>query len=67
MAGVEKLVMFDVYCSRCEYSGRPEKCDPCNECMDYGGREYSERPINFVAMDGANIDILAPEVRKIEF
>ena len=62
----EKLVRFDIYCPLCEYEGRPEKCDPCNECLDIGGRLDSERPVNFEAKDGVDMDILMPECRKIE-
>ena len=66
MNPVEKLVSFAVYCPKCKYYERDEKFDPCNECLDYGGRECSERPFNFEAADGVDIDILAPETRKVE-
>lgn len=67
MEGLDRIVPFDIYCPKCVYNGRGEKYDPCNECLDYGGRINSERPVNFEAADGVDMDILAPETRKVEF
>lgn len=46
---MEKIIRFDKFCPVCEnwkvddISGK----DPCNECLNVGGREDSKKPINF--------------------
>lgn len=42
-------------CHQCEYYDEPETRDPCDECLNVGGRENSHRPINFKEKkDGKN-------------
>ena len=42
-----KEVRFDKWCSRCEHKDLDEHKDPCNACLDYGGREGSAKPEYF--------------------
>jgi len=42
-----KEVRFDIYCDLCIYKDKPEKEDPCNECLNYGMMEETERPYYF--------------------
>lgn len=43
----DQEVYFDQYCESCLYKDRPEKCDPCNECLDYGFNDQSHKPMNW--------------------
>ena len=49
-----KFVNFKEYCPLCKYSDRPEKCDPCNECLEIGANEETSKPIKFEGKGGAN-------------
>lgn len=40
-------VDFATYCPKCMYSSRPEKCDPCNECLEFGEGIETRVPINY--------------------
>lgn len=42
-----KEVDFEKYCPKCKYGPRDEKYDPCNECLEYGALECTERPFLF--------------------
>ena len=44
---VTKFVDFQKYCNVCKNKDVPETDDPCNECLEYGARENSTKPINF--------------------
>lgn len=44
---VTKFVDFQKYCNICKNKDVPETDDPCNECLEYGARENSTKPINF--------------------
>ena len=45
--GSYKDVRFDKYCKTCKYGELSEVKDPCNECLEYGMREGTEKPLNF--------------------
>lgn len=42
-----KEVRFDIYCGKCEYSKKEGYEDPCNECLEQGMREGTEKPLNW--------------------
>lgn len=42
-----KEVYFDQYCKTCKYEKRPEKDEPCNECLDNPVNLYSNKPIKY--------------------
>lgn len=42
-----KLVDFDKYCEKCEYSDRDGTQHPCNSCLTVPARENSHKPINY--------------------
>ena len=42
-----KEVRFDVYCRSCKYHKYREEQDPCNECLEVGMREGTEKPENW--------------------
>lgn len=39
-----KEVRFTTYCKTCKYQKRHEAQDPCNECLEIGMREGTEKP-----------------------
>lgn len=43
----QKFVAFEAYCDKCKYAELPGWKDPCNECLKVGGRENTQRPVNF--------------------
>lgn len=42
-----KEVYFDSFCSQCMHKELEEKFDPCNECLEYGAREGTHKPLHF--------------------
>ncbi len=40
-----KEVRFDIYCKTCKYAKLPEYYDPCNECLESGMNEETEKPV----------------------
>ena len=42
-----KEVYFNEYCMTCVYKDLPESEDPCDECLEYPGQQYSHKPINY--------------------
>lgn len=46
---MEKIVRFDVFCPVCEHREVKdiEGAEPCNECLSYGGRMYTMKPLHF--------------------
>lgn len=42
-----KEVRFDIWCAKCKYKDLDEKYDPCNDCLDEGGREGTIKPLYF--------------------
>lgn len=42
-----KEVRFDIYCKTCQYHEKAAYEDPCNECLCYGMREGTEKPLNW--------------------
>lgn len=40
-----KEVRFSKYCKLCEYSGRSDADDPCNECLEVGMNVGTEVPV----------------------
>ena len=47
MEVVDMIVDFKKYCELCEYKDKREYEDPCNECLDYGTNENSQKPVCF--------------------
>lgn len=45
MEETNKEVYFDQHCKTCKFNKRPEKCDPCCECLANFCREESHKPI----------------------
>jgi hypothetical protein len=43
----EKIVDFKTYCNKCKYRDYKEGQDPCNDCLDNGGREGTTKPQYF--------------------
>ena len=42
-----KEVRFDIWCQKCRHRNKNEAQDPCNECLEVGMREGSEKPENW--------------------
>ena len=42
-----KEVDFKHYCQKCKYRDLQEKMDPCNECLEVGMREGTNKPEYF--------------------
>lgn len=40
-------VRFDIFCKKCKHGPLNEVKDPCNECLEYGMREGTEKPLCF--------------------
>lgn len=57
-----KIVDFEQYCPLCKYSDRPEKCDPCNECLEVGGNEGTDKPVRFE--EGGRVNGIKKRTRK---
>ena len=43
-----KEVRFDKYCKTCKHYILEEYKDPCNECLEIGMREGTEKPDRYV-------------------
>lgn len=50
--GSYKDVLFNKYCKTCKYGELSEVKDPCNECLEYGMREGTEKPLYFEEKKG---------------
>ena len=48
-----KEVYFDQWCYKCVNKNINEWDDPCNECLEYPGREYSHKPEFYKEKDNA--------------
>lgn len=46
-----QLVKFNVYCKHCTYFNIKETEEPCNSCLEEGGREQSHIPARFDKWD----------------
>lgn len=46
-----KEVRFDIYCKKCKHQKLNESKDPCNECLDHGWNDETEKPVNYVPQD----------------
>ena len=42
-----KQVRFDKYCKLCRWDEKKEAYDPCNNCLEIGMREGTEKPEYF--------------------
>ncbi len=42
-----KEVKFNVYCKQCKHGEKEEKMDPCNDCLNFGMNNMSEKPVYF--------------------
>ena len=41
------IVDFKTYCPKCKHAKKDQAEEPCNTCLEYGGRELSEVPEKF--------------------
>lgn len=39
-----KEVRFDIYCKKCKHERKKDYEDPCNDCLEVGMREGTEKP-----------------------
>lgn len=44
---MEKIVEFELYCSKCKHYDSSDADDPCDYCLSVPARENSRRPINY--------------------
>ena len=42
-----KEVRFNKYCEKCKHKDVKAYKEPCNECLEHGMNEGSEKPVNF--------------------
>ena len=49
-----KQVRFDIYCKKCIYKDLEEYKDPCNECLMYGARIGTEKPMCWKEKNNGN-------------
>ena len=42
---MEKIVEFELYCSKCKHYDSSDADDPCDYCLSVPARENSRRPI----------------------
>lgn len=47
--GKLKEVYFSEWCSKCKHFEKKEEEEPCDECLEHPGREYSHKPEKFEA------------------
>ena len=47
-----KEVEFNEYCKKCKYDATDETDNPCNECLIYGMRENTKKPLYFEEKKG---------------
>ena len=40
-----KEVRFDIYCKTCEHEKLDGFKEPCNECLEFGMNEGTDRPV----------------------
>lgn len=52
MVGKFKEVYFAEYCKHCMYEKKNHHKEPCNECLTYGARENSHKPLKFMLKSG---------------
>ena len=46
-----KFVNFKEYCPKCKWADKSSTADPCNECLETGGRIGTEVPVNYEKED----------------
>lgn len=44
---MEKIVEFELYCSKCKHYDSNDADDPCDYCLSVPARENSRRPIKY--------------------
>lgn len=44
---MEKIVEFELYCSKCKHYDSSDADDPCDYCLSIPARENSRRPIKY--------------------
>lgn len=47
MDDIFRFVDFETWCKRCVNKDLDEAKSPCNECLDKGSREQTEKPLYF--------------------
>lgn len=48
MVGDKKIVLFELYCPKCEFHDKSASSEPCNSCLSIPGRVDSHKPEKFV-------------------
>lgn len=43
----ERMVLFNVYCSKCKHYQVAEEDEPCRECLKHPTNIHSYKPINY--------------------
>lgn len=43
----EKIVEFDKWCRKCKHLKVPGDEEPCNTCLEVGGRDATHKPVNY--------------------
>lgn len=44
---MDKIVEFELYCSKCKHYDSSDADDPCDYCLSVPARENSKRPIKY--------------------
>ena len=47
MSNGEKIVEYDKYCEKCEYSKLQENEEPCDSCLLEPVNAFSHKPVKF--------------------
>ena len=47
LSKMEKIVEFELYCSKCKHYNSSDADDPCDYCLSVPARENSRRPIKY--------------------
>ena len=47
LSKMEKIVEFELYCSKCKHYNSSDADDPCDYCLSIPARENSRRPIKY--------------------
>ena len=42
-----KFVDFEKWCKKCKYAEASPTGDPCNHCLGVGGRDGTDKPVDY--------------------
>ena len=48
------IVNFKKWCPKCKYHNVIETDDPCNECLEHGANEATDKPVLYQENDDEN-------------